>query len=736
MTVFHRVRIAYVSIAALLLGTVWALLAMPVAAFAVPDEIGGCDHIFDGQASSEDGAVDILTVSGKDGETVYLEIHQADGRVIASHLAYTLHDDDGVVDEDGKVVGVVSVTSAAGVSLDGATVQVYENRAQSQLAWEGTVATVYARLDHNGETVEVPLAVRTLGNGEERPFVAPGTLGHGGAVYALAGDAPTVEDGRVIYAYAVSGETAASVDGHIRYYDAKNPAEPIKVDTIAGIGLNTSREVSISDVIAANGHAYRTIQLADQVTLSYPGATEYSVQCLRLADGQGQGDAYKAKINYVDAKGKTLGVTDSVIVDRRYLYTPPTRLHVRGDDDKFATYVLSDDNDLSDGGAIVLEPGQAEGVREINVVYVPLADDAERTWTVVLVNGSVPPSDPGREIKRVTYRGKAGESVSYATEATIDADGTTLVPATFAESVYEHTFSVTEDQIDQMVYYVPDGWTEPDPYEIKVNYVNIATNGVISSESYTATPTMRHDLEILTPATFDKDDTEYVRLNGQNLSIRHSFYSANRTYNVYYRETGDDLHTKTVIRSVRIEYIDPETGDTVYRPTTFVPRQETRGDASDAPAGTRPGAGTGTTTRTTTGTTPRATDSTPAATIPRDVGTSTGIGTTPSIVSIINDDMPQGLVTSEGADLATIRIEDNETPLTSDFGDRGTPKGTEGDGTDTNPSPVGHVIGIGIGTTAVLGVAALILVFFVRRRGRDDEPTYGNGTRVHRGTRR
>ena len=727
----HRIRIARMLMVMLLFCVAWALIAVPSVALAAPDEIRGCDCIFAEQEPSEDGAMDILTVSGDDGETIYLEISQADGRVVASHLRYTLHDDEGTADENGKVIGVVSIAPAMGVSLDGATVKVYEDRAQSQLSWEGTITTVYAKFSYRGETTETPLALRTIGNGEERAFVPPSTLRHG-VIYALASDIPTTEGGRVFYNYEVSDVTPATVEGHISYYDAENPSEPIKVEAVSDIRRDTSREVGIPDVISVNDHAYRTIQLSDRVKLSYPGVTEYSVQCIRLESSTwaSPGSFYKAKIRYVDDQGRSLGVTDSVIVDRRYLYTPPSRLHVRGDDGKFATYSLSSGNDLSDGGAIVLEPGQAEGSQEINIVYEKIPDNAERAWTVVLVNGSVAPNDPLREIKRITYRGKPGQSVTHNTEGTINANGVSLVPASFSESTYRHTFDAAESQIEQIIYYVPDGWVAPDAYEVKVNYVNIATNDIISSESYTATPTMRQDLEIATPQTFNKGDMRYIRLNGQGLAIRHSFYSPVRTYNVYYRESGDDLHTKTVIRSVRVEYLDPETGDTVYRPTTFVSSGRTGGDGASpdrqaSPAGfptTAPEA-------------PTANSETPggarvpsqtAIDMPRpeNADTETGIGTDEGVVSIIDDDTPLGLITDEGADLATVRIEDNETPLTS---------GPAQKSPSAHPAPIGVVVGAGAGAIAIAG--GLALFFLVRRRRRKGDMNPKDGKRHSNGGR-
>jgi hypothetical protein len=119
--------------------------------------------------------------------------------------------------------------------------------------------------------------------------------------------------------------------------------------------------------------------------------------------------------------------------------------------------------------------------------------------------------------------------------------------------------------VEQVIYYVPEGYVAPEPYEVSVKYINIATNETIDTATYTASPSMRSDLEIETPESFSKGGVEWIRLAGQDEALRHSFYSGAREYAIYYRDANDNLHKDTIIRTVRVVYIDDE-GNTVSRP--------------------------------------------------------------------------------------------------------------------------------------------------------------------------
>ena len=407
--------------------------------------------------------------------------------------------------------------------------------------------------------------------------------------------------------------------------------------------------------------------------------------CKQLSSDWGKVDAfYEATIKYVNAAGESLGVVDTVIVNKTYTYTAPTYLYVN-ESGTVHEYKIQDKSKA----VLKLEPGQAQGKKEYGIVYEEVSDEEPRTWTVVIENGSVSPKDKNRVIDRVTYSGKPGEKATHATQQKIKVDGVDYVPTNTAEKTYEHTFGVADMGVEQTIYYVPDGYVAPEAYDVTVKYVNIATNEVIDTQTYTASPTMRADLEISSPETFTQAGIEWIRLNGQEKAIRHSYYSSAREYVVYYRDVNDDLHANTVIRTVRVVYVD-EQGNTVTRPTTVV-------DNGTVDNGTAEGGATDA------GSAANATDAGSAS------GTDTGLQTGADLIAI-DGDGGDALVTGDGTDLATTRIEDNETPLAGPGAQDGAGK------TNTQAMIVG---GVAAGVVA----AALLLFFFVykrRKRGADE----------------
>jgi hypothetical protein len=538
----------------ILMGVV--LCASP--ALAEELSVSGADHIY--SIEQEDDAVDVLTITGPQNATVYINMYK-NGEVLASHLAFTLDEYSSQADEDGNMVGVASVefTAEAFSNDEVYSIEVYADREQTELLYKGVISTVFASY---GDDVEA-LAVRTLAKGEKRPLPVPQTRDYRGVSYELVSDEPTDKDGLVCYEYEQTNDMPESVDAHVSYYDVTDPTgDPIKTDTIT-LAQNSSQDVAIQEIIATDdGSAmYRTLQLSNKVTVAYPGTTEYAIMCKRLGqDGNGIGTFYKAIIQYTDAEGNDLGIQDSVIVNKSYTYTAPSVLYVK-EGDAVKEYQIQNREDA----VLRFAPGDAEGEMTYQVAYEPVEDKAKRTWTVVLENGSVAPLDADRVLDRITYKGKPGKEVTHVTEQRLTIGDNVYVPVTSAQESYTHTFSAASMGVEQVIYYVPEGYVAPEPYEVSVKYINIATNETIDTATYTASPSMRSDLEIETPESFSKGGVEWIRLAGQDEALRHSFYSGAREYAIYYRDANDNLHKDTIIRTVRVVYIDDE-GNTVSRP--------------------------------------------------------------------------------------------------------------------------------------------------------------------------
>lgn len=668
-------------------------------AFAEALNVSGTDFIFaDGQ---NDGSVDILTVTGKPGDTVYINMKKGD-QVIASHLAFTL-DENTAKDENGDMVGAVSVQfNDKNLSYnDTYGIEVYSDRAETKegLLYTGNVSTVFAKV---GKDAPQALAIRTIGEKDgNRQFKAPESMKDSdGIVYKLSNQETQDVDGKQCYIYSEAEQVADSTEAHVYYYDVNNAGgDPIKTDKIT-LAKNASQDVQIDSIIAGDdGSIYRTLTLADKVSVAYPGVTDHTVMCKKLTGeswGQNVGSFYKATIKYTDDAGKDLGVVDSVIVNKTYIYTAPDRLYV-DDNGTVKQYQIKDKSKAT----LKLEPGAAEGSKDFAIEYVPIKDDEPRTWTVVLQNGAADPKNQSeRELGRITLKGLPGQTVTFDPrdakneELTKRVDLNKFVPAAASDHVVSHTFSVADMDVEQTVYYVPSDYVEPEAYTVTVDYVNIANNETITSQTYTASPSMRSDLEITSPESFSQDGIEWVRLMGQEKAIRHSYYSTARKYTVYYRDINDDLHAQTVIRTVRVVYIDEE-GNTVTRPTTVV-------DNGTTTTTTTTDEGT-----TTTDAAGGATGAAGAADAAQAATTDTGLQTDSDLRAIDGQD-GNVLVGQDGTDTATTRIEDDATPLAN------SPAGEAA--SKINPVAIG--VGGGI---AAIAAAGLILFFVFKRRKKGTE---------------
>ena len=644
---------------------------------ALADEglrVEGMDYFYGSSAAagSADSSVDILSVSGAANQTVYVEMDR-DGVTIASHLAFTLGDSTAKRDDAGRYVGVVSAKIANFQPLSTYGVRVFADREQTQSLFEGGITPVFADLDGAPRKL---LALRTVASGDDRAFTAPANVTFGNASYKLASDAP-VSEAPLAFSYTQS-DAAESIDGVVRYVDAKGKV--LRADRIPDIAKNEHRSVPVPSVITvgegASASWWRTVGYAGSVNASYPGVSDFTVRCVPLASGEGSANAgnyYFAGIRFVDAAtGRRVlapsdeaasTYDDSLNVCGRYLYTPPTRLFATDANGVAQTYVLNAAaSHLSDAGALELDSakdGVTDGFKSFDVTYDRQPSDAATTWTVVIVNGAADPKGSDREIARRQFEVRPGETATFTPDATLAVGDRTFVPVTSTKESYSYTFGAAGQDPVTYVYYVPDDYVAPAPYDVTVRYVNYATGEVLAEKSVTSRPELRDELEIDSPESFFAGDTEYVRLAGQEEPIWHSYYSSARAYTIYYRDSSDDLAAARIVR-VRVIYADGAQG-------------------------------AGSTTSTSDGVTTVAVPSTEAA------------------LTAVDGAGASGMADGSGADTNEVRIEDNETPLA-----QMDPLGPW----QAMPAwqrPVA-LAGIGVGIVAVLLVAFLLM-----RRRRSDE---------------
>lgn len=687
--------------------TVGITCLLPEVALAKIESIAGMDQYY-GTTEQVGTTVDVLSVVGEENDTVFVEMKQGD-RVIASHLAFTLNPDTSEAKE-GRYVGVLSVAISDFDPARPYSIAVYDNREQTgSPLYQGTISPVYAQIPGQANRI---IAIRTLGSDENRTFNTPGSVTFGGVTYQLASAEP-VSTSPLTYAYEAN-EPAQSVDGHIAYVN--DEGQTIKTETIEGIAYGTNKTVSVPSVITTGEGAqsayWRTVCFGGNVTAAYPGNTEFVIPCkpLTLAEGAGnQGNYYFATIDLVDTEGNRLA-TDTLNVTGKYNYTAPARLHLTGKDGLVTTYVLGNNEALSDG-VLALDPttdNVTTGSKTYKITYDKLSQDAEATWTILTVNGAEDPKSENREISRETISVKPGETKTFEPAKEIVENGQTLVPTSSTKDKYEFTYGNGDDPM-LTVYYVPDGYKAPEPYDVTVRYVNIANNKVLQSHALTVRPQDRDELEITSPKSFTQDGIEYVRLDGQDKSVFHSYYSSNRTYTIYYRDINDDLSANIVITHINTEYVNGAT----TAPTT-TNNGTTTTDGGTTGTTTTDGGTTGTTTDGGTTAIDGGTTTTGAG---GDQGAATGAEGDAVAASIpeandltVINGADNSLVTDgEGRDTNTMRIEDDTTPLAG-------PESASG----KVSMPVAAAIA---GSALAVAVLGGFLFFWLRKRRKNNDET-------------
>ena len=680
-------RIAVFLMTALLFVAVVTICAD--AAFAADVRVWGAQTTLSQEDAAKGTELRLVNMSGTAGETVYFTVKDSD-RVLAQHLPHVLGEDGQAGSE---VADTFSINLDSGLDEtklgEGAyTVEAYDKRGGTQL-YQGAVYGVWARIsDPSGGAGDqiILIGARTAGETEAFSFIPPQSVFQDGAAYSLTSQTPIIEGGAAFFDYAPY-DSETSVDGAISYVDEQGAL--LDTTPIPGIPYNGSKTQEIPATITANGKLYRTLALRDSVEAVNPGQTSFIVQCAYM-----RGAPYVAKIRMVDENDEVLA-TDTLNVEDHYTYTAPYAIYKNEEVDgqvravaynlaAQGTYEFDADKDMDQ---------VVNGQRTVTIAYVRQElDPAEIEVTFNQLDGQANAEEATRLLGTQTVTVNA-ESPEATPANEIEVEGTTYVLTTSPQS-YQYMFGSGEMPVID-VYYVPEGYTGSDPYEVTVNYVDLARgpgSDPVASETYTSTPDPMV-IELDAPQTFSRDGVDYVRLGNQSDTIPHNYFSHVQTYTVYYRDVNNELLANTVITRTRV----------VNGGTTTV-----TGATAATPAATA--------------TTPAATTTTPAATPATNADGTTAAtpAATPAAAALnpatsynaVDGDGDGTLLNEEGVDSNTERIEEEVTPLAN---------GEDIAGANDKANRT-RTIGIVIGALAVLAAGIIAwLVIAARRRKKDEE---------------
>lgn len=202
-------------------------------------------------------------------------------------------------------------------------------------------------------------------------------------------------------------------------------------------------------------------------------------------------------------------------------------------------------------------PGAPLADRTRTIVY-KLSDGTQPyIWSVRLINaqtGAMLYANANSIVNLTVAPAATGaNAVTYTPAAKLLVDGTsyTLDASQMengAPKTFTHAFGDTERVL--YIYYLPEGYTRPASYDVKVQYLNVADGSVIYSTTVSATP--QQDAVIDCPASYDKGGVTYLRLGGQPDSYTHSYNSLQRTYSIWYRDKNAPQYQNTIIYQVQV----------------------------------------------------------------------------------------------------------------------------------------------------------------------------------------
>lgn len=640
-------------------------LALGCAQIAFADvSVQGTDYYGNGEVTEK---IDVLSVEGLSQNKVYVQV-QMNGHTIADRLEAMTDNSQGGSTADGTQRGGVVSLDIDGLNLDGSvtyTVKAFADRDETDLLYEGTIYGVYAVLDNGTEKL---IGAHT-GASDAIAYKPAEKMYVNGTSYELESSTPAIKGTKIAYSYKsyVEAETAT---GTITYVDVKGNI--IDTTTVPGVSSSESKTVDIPAVVTkdVDGTTYyfRTVFFRNSLTLTNPGQLNYTITCKLMGDSaQSQSGYYTARIKGTDQDGNSV-FSDSVTVSGKYAYTLPDTIYKLVDGKTMTTYKLNGSSVLNFDAAT---DGVTTGSKDIDVTYTRQDNTTETTVRFNLVNGI---KTAGESDRYITVNGKTyieetvnASNPTASAPATITDDAGNKYTLTTSSLANSYTFASNAYPV-MNVYYLPEGYTPSiNTRTITVNYVNFLTNKVIKSQSFTSGEQDNTDYTFTSEEKFSQDGVNYVRLDGQDAPIVHSYYSLIDTYTVYYRDVNDTLSSGTVINTMRVVYTD--------------------GSQGTAATG---GTGTGTT----------AADGTQAGRLNAD-------GT----YNVLDGEGNNQTLTNEaGVDSNTERIDDNETPLASGA------DGGDATAAAESSTPWGLIAG---GVLAALAAAGII-VFFVKRRNNDN----------------
>lgn len=498
-------------------------------------------------AQASDNGYAVLSVSGEDGATVYVDVADANGNPVAERLAFQVSSDNASQQANGRLVGTVGIDVEDGgaAALVGDTVTAYpDHEAQQTPLFTGKIYGVYAQLEGSGTSQLVGL--RTIGT-EQRSFVPQEQVDFDGTTGVLKRDGQgqpvsTTKGDSIAYAYekAAAGSDEAKID----FVDESGNV--VSSNSVPGIAQNASKTVKLDEAFIAtdaNGRQslFRVLDYDGVVTLSNPSFMYALVNVKQMSseDIAGSGSCF-ATVKCVDADDtNAVLIADRIYVQGTFKYTLPEKIY-QGEGPSTSVYTLVD----SDNPTITSDASAGETVKQVSYKK----ETAHNEWTVICYDAS---DANGKELARQ----------ALSTADSFDAENITVDGKTYVPTQGARTYTFAESGSLLYVYYVPQGHT-PASYDVTINYVDAANGGVLQSTTQSISPDMQKDVEFNPEKSLEINGIAYALVPNQKLPVRIG-YGSRASYTVYYYNQAEPLTDQSVVVRTRVVYLPgDQTGQT------------------------------------------------------------------------------------------------------------------------------------------------------------------------------
>lgn len=498
-------------------------------------------------AQASDNGYAVLSVSGEDGATVYVDVADANGNPVAERLAFQVSSDNASQQANGRLVGTVGIDVEDGgaAALVGDTVTAYpDHEAQQTPLFTGKIYGVYAQLEGSGTSQLVGL--RTIGT-EQRSFVPQEQVDFDGTTGVLKRDGQgqpvsTTKGDSIAYAYekAAAGSDEAKID----FVDESGNV--VSSNSVPGIAQNASKTVKLDEAFIAtdaNGRQslFRVLDYDGVVTLSNPSFMHALVNVKQMSseDIAGSGSCF-ATVKCVDADDTyAVLIADRIYVQGTFKYTLPEKIY-QGEGPSTSVYTLVD----SDNPTITFDASAGETVKQVSYKK----ETAHNEWTVICYDAS---DANGKELARQ----------ALSTADSFDAENITVDGKTYVPTQGARTYTFAESGSLLYVYYVPQGHT-PASYDVTINYVDAANGGVLQSTTQSISPDMQKDVEFNPEKSLEINGIAYALVPNQKLPVRIG-YGSRASYTVYYYNQAEPLTDQSVVVRTRVVYLPgDQTGQT------------------------------------------------------------------------------------------------------------------------------------------------------------------------------